>query len=446
MRDILVVGIVLLAALVALRRPWIGVMLWTWLSIMNPHRYTYGFAYDAPLAAIAAASTLVGLLLTTDRRNPFKGPPVALFVLFTVWITVSWGLGISPSGDHPQWDKVMKINLMIFVALVLLYTKKHVMALVWVAAGSLAVLGAKGGLFTVLNGGNYRVWGPEGSYIEDNNEFALALVITIPLLRFLQMQMTKVSARHTMTVVMLLLAASVLGSHSRGGLLAISAMVFFLWWHGKSRGMGGILIAVAAFAMISFMPDEWSGRMATINDYEEDGSAQGRLHAWHVAWEVAKHYFFGAGMSYQHQFLFDLYGETSKNVIAAHSIYFQVLGNHGFVGLFIYLAMWIATYRQASWLRSNAAAIPQARWAADLGAMVQVGLVGFLVGGAFLSLAYFDLPYNMLIMVVVTKNWVQTRAWERESDTPLFARPWFRRKKAPALSPYTAQRKPPDGA
>ncbi|HRY15032.1 MAG TPA: DUF5935 domain-containing protein, partial [Candidatus Competibacteraceae bacterium] len=72
MRDLLIVSIVLIAAVMALRKPWIGVMLWTWISIMNPHRYTWGFAATAPVAAIAAASTLAGLLMTKERQSPFK--------------------------------------------------------------------------------------------------------------------------------------------------------------------------------------------------------------------------------------------------------------------------------------------------------------------------------------------------------------------------------------
>ena len=73
MRDILVVTIVMVGALAALRRPWIGIMLWTWLSIMNPHRYTWGFAYNAPLAAIAAASVILGLLMTERPRVTVQG-------------------------------------------------------------------------------------------------------------------------------------------------------------------------------------------------------------------------------------------------------------------------------------------------------------------------------------------------------------------------------------
>lgn len=61
MRDLLIVSIVAVMAVMALRRPWVGVMLWTWLSIMNPHRYSWGFAYSAPLAAVAAGVALLGL-------------------------------------------------------------------------------------------------------------------------------------------------------------------------------------------------------------------------------------------------------------------------------------------------------------------------------------------------------------------------------------------------
>ncbi|MBK7841740.1 MAG: hypothetical protein IPJ49_29465 [Candidatus Obscuribacter sp.] len=144
MRDILLISIVIPMAILALKRPWIGVMLWTWLSIMNPHRYTYGFAYSAPLAALAVAVTMIGLMSTKERESPVKGTEVKIFIWFIVWITASWLLGLDPEDDYDQWKKVMKIDLMILVALALLHTKKHIFALAWIAAGSLALLGAKG--------------------------------------------------------------------------------------------------------------------------------------------------------------------------------------------------------------------------------------------------------------------------------------------------------------
>ena len=125
MRDILLVSIVLAGCVAALKRPWIGVMLWTWLSILNPHRYTYGFAYSAPLAAMTVGCVVLGLFMTRERESPFKGSPVTWLVIFMVWMTLSWLLGMHVESDYEQWKKVMKIDGMIIVSLMLLHSRLH---------------------------------------------------------------------------------------------------------------------------------------------------------------------------------------------------------------------------------------------------------------------------------------------------------------------------------
>ena len=289
MRDILLILIVTAGCLAALRRPWIGVMLWTWLSIMNPHRYTWGIAYDAPLAAVAAVSVMLGLLMTKERESPFKASPAIWLAIFMLWMTLSWLVGIDPVDDYEQWKKVMKIDIMILISFMLLKSKKHIFALAWVVTGSLALLGLKGGVFTLTSGGGFRVWGPPGSFIEDNNEMALALVMTIPLVRFLQLQLIKAWARHAMTATMVLCAAAALGSQSRGALVAITAMVAFLWWNGKNKIQSAVLIALVSIPLIMFMPESWTARMNTMENYEEDRSVLGRFSAWWSAWNSAFH-------------------------------------------------------------------------------------------------------------------------------------------------------------
>lgn len=431
MRDILVIAIVMAGALAALRRPWIGIMLWTWLSIMNPHRYTWGLAYSAPLAAIAAAGVVLGLLMTKERESPFKASPVTWFVVFMVWMTISWLAGFDPAGDYEHWKKVMKIDVFIVLSLMLLHSKQHIFALMWVCAGSLALLGMKGGLFTFRSGGDFHVWGPPGSFIEDNNEFALALVMTIPLLRFLQLQLQNKWARHGMTLVMVLCAAAALGSQSRGALLAISAMGFYFWWHGKNKLQVGIVLLLIAVSLVLFMPDSWSERMATIGSYQEDASAMGRISAWWSAWNSAFHYPFGVGFISARSELFALYSPYGPKPLAAHSIYFEVLGNHGFGGLFLFLGIFIATWRSAGWLRRQKSTSPDNQWCSDLGTFCQVSLAGYAVGGAFLSLAYFDLPYNIMVMVVLTRVWVEKQSWLTE---PVYPTGW---KTIPGLATRT---------
>ena len=416
MRDILVIAIVLIGALAALRRPWIGIMLWTWLSIMNPHRYTWGIAYDAPLAAVAALSVVLGLLMTKERESPFKASPVIWLAIFMLWMTLSWLAGIDPAGDYEQWKKVMKIDVMLLVALMLLHTKQHIFALMWVCVASLALLGAKGGVFSLLGGGGQRVWGPAGSFIEDNNAFAVALIMTIPLLRFLQLQLGNAWARHGMTGVIILCAVAALGSQSRGALLAISAMAFYLWWNGKNKLGMGLLILMIAVPLIAFMPDSWSIRMSTISDYEQDGSAMGRISAWWNSWNLAWHYPFGVGFNAATPELFARFSPYPNMVQGAHSIYFLALGNHGFVGLALFLAIWVATWRSAGWLISKKNLRPEAKWCAELGSMCQVSLVGYFSGGAFLNLTYFDLPYNIMVMVVLTRVWVEKQGWQTEPE------------------------------
>lgn len=439
-RDLIIVSIVVVLAIISLRKPWVGVMNWTWLSLMNPHRYAYGIAYQAPLAAIAGGALLLGVLLTKDRQSPFKGAPTIWLLLFAIWISISWLMGYDVAGDRGQWDKAMKIYLMIFVALAVMANKQQIVIFSWVVTFSVGLLAIKGGIFTVMTGGEHKVWGPAGSFIADNNHFALGALMTVPMLHFLQLQLTKRWQRHAMSAAMLLCVASALGSHSRGALLALMAMGAVFWWRSSKKGLIGAAIIVVLLALVPMMPQHWWDRMATIENYEEDGSAMGRINAWQVAIAVAGSHPFGAGMSYQHDFLFQTYGVHETVVRAAHSIYFQILGNHGFIGLFLYLGLWVSTLRLASRIRRMSRDRPDSKWVYDLGGMIQVSLIAYAVGGAFLSMPYYDFPYNLMVMVVLAHRWLLREPGSPEaSELNLGFLDRFRRPKKPA---YVSRRVP----
>ena len=96
------------------------------------------------------------------------------------------------------------------------------------------------------------------------------------------------------------------------------------------------------------------------------------------------------------------------------------MGEHGFIGLFLFILLWWLVWLSASGLRKlGKDKNPETKWASDLGAMCQVSMTGYAVGGAFLSLAYFDLPYNILVLVVLTKRWVDRKAWQEEEEQPV---------------------------
>ncbi len=415
MRDALTLTVLAGWVAVAFFHPWIGIMGWTVVSIMNPHRYSWA-ASELPVAAAMAIVTLAAMFITRDRIRFFVSPPLIVLAAFVVWMCITLPFSILFTTQHvAMWKQVMKIDFMIFVAAMVLTTRTHIMALVWVLVGSLGLYGFKGGIFTLATGGDYRVWGPPESFIEGNNELALALVMTIPLMRFLQMQLHSIWMKHGLTLAMLLTAISALGTHSRGALLAIIAMAVVLWTRTAHKVASGTLLALVGFMLIAFMPGQWEDRMTTIINYEKDESAMGRINAWWMAWNLASDRVFGGGFDIARRIVFDLYAPNPDDIRAAHSIYFQVLGEHGFIGLALFLLMWFLVWRSAGWLRRNGPRNPESKWTGDLGAMIQASIAGYAVGGAFLSLAYFDLPYNLLLLAAVTQRWMQEEGWKREA-------------------------------
>ena len=412
MRDVLVAAVFFGVLPFVFRHAWIGVLLWTWISVMNPHKLAFGFMHDAPLGAIVAGATLIGLLTTRDRIRWSFAPPLKFVAYFLIWTCVSTAFAFFVQDSAVQLIKILKIHLMIFVTAAVLYKREHIRWFIWVNVLSIGFYGFKGGIYTLSSGGGGRVWGPPGGFIEGNNEIALALIITIPLMNFLRLTSPHRWVRIGLVVLMLLSAVAAVGTQSRGAFLAIAAMGIVMWWRAPNKLPGAVVGALAAISILAFMPQSWHERMSTISTYEQDRSAMGRIYAWQTAINVANDRVAGAGYSMYSPDIFLIYyprdtvGPFDPSVArAAHSIYFQVLGEHGYIGLFLFLMTWASAWRVAGRLRRGTRDDPDAGWLFHLGGMTQVALVGYAVGGAFLSLAYFDLPYNVLVALVVAERW-----------------------------------------
>src|SRR4029450_4012916 len=111
MRDALILAVLAVCAAVAIFHPWIGIMGWTVLSIMNPHRYSWA-ASDLPVAAAIVVATLIGMVLTRDCVRFCVPPPMVVLVIFAAWMCVTLPASIFPSTSYPMWKQVMKIDFM----------------------------------------------------------------------------------------------------------------------------------------------------------------------------------------------------------------------------------------------------------------------------------------------------------------------------------------------
>ncbi|MBV7534771.1 putative O-glycosylation ligase, exosortase A system-associated [Duganella sp. sic0402] len=400
MRDILVTLIVFSSLPLIIKNPVNGVLMWIWISVMNPHTQGWGFATTFPFAQIIAVITLFSLVTSRAPKSlPACGITFTLLAMM-LWMNVTTLFAIFPSASQAQLAKVMKIMLMSLVTLALIRSREDLHRMIWVLVISLGFYGVKGGVFTLREGGNFRVWGPTGTFIGGNNEIALALIIAIPLMHYLQLSTERRWVRHGLTLTMLLTGMAALGSYSRGALLAIAAMLLLMWLKSKKKLPGALVMTLLAPLALLFMPDRWTMRMDSIADYQADTSATGRINAWLMAYNLARDRFFGGGFEIAEPSVFQLYAPDPGAVHAAHSIYFQALGEHGFIGLALYLLLGLLTWRSAAWVVRNSGNDPELLWAGNLARMIQASLIGFAVGGAFLSLLYFDVPYYLMAAVV----------------------------------------------
>lgn len=422
MRDIVLSFVILGLLPLAARQTWIGVMLWTWLSIMNPHRLTFGFAYSMPWAQMAAVATVLSLFIGKDRPKMIWSAPVVALIVFIVWVCITTAFAVDPGASLEQLVKVLKIQLFTLIAFAAVQERRHIIWFVAVNALSVAFYGFKGGLFIIRSGGGERVWGPSGSFIEGNNEVGLAIIMIVPLLYFLRQLAKNAWIRAGLLVLIALCAIAAIGTYSRGALLAIIAMGAVLWWRAPRRLVNGFTIVVVAVVALSLMPAKWTDRMNTIETYQQDNSAMGRINAWTMAFNLANDRVLGAGFDATSQKLFERYAPIPK-ARAAHSIYFQVLGEHGWIGLAMFLSIGLFSFMLAGSLRRRARGVPEAQWVYYLAGMLQVSMVGYAVGGAFLSLAYFDLPYNIVVILVACDRWLREKRWIAEAAPSAAGKP-----------------------
>ena len=402
MRDLFVTAVVFGVLPFILRRPWIGILLWSWLGYMNPHRQAWGFAYDFPFALITAVVTITAFLFSKEKKEMIWTRETVLLLLFVGWMFFTTLFALYPDDAWSQWDKVWKIHLMVFLTAMIIKDRHQINWMIWVIALSLGYYGVKGGIFTIINGGVYRVWGPAGTFIGGNNEIALALIMTIPLIRYLHLQETRKWLRYGLAAAMVLTGVAAIGSQSRGALVAIAAMGLFMWFKSRHKIVTGTYMGIAVVIMALVMPQQWYDRMDTIKTYEEDDSALGRINAWHTAFNVAKDRITGGGFEVFRPPTFRQYAPEPFRVHDVHSIYFEVMGEHGFIGFAMFLLLALFAWLRANQVIRACKHDQERKWAADLAAMTQVSLIGYGAGGAFLGLAYFDLPYHLMIVILLT--------------------------------------------
>jgi putative inorganic carbon (hco3(-)) transporter len=398
-----------------LRGPFAGILMWFWISLMSPQQVLWSGPFSTiPYALIVAICTLVSwFLYQQEPKFPPATKTTLLIIILMLWISVTSILGTGPEDQiDEKWQFAEKMFLMTIVAYTLTTTRARLDQLIVVCVFSIAIYGIKGGLVSLLlTGGTSRIYGPDGTMIGDNNDLGVALTMILPLMFYLRERYRKPFLKWPLLALIGLTFLGDIFTYSRGALVALFSMGTVLWWRSQRKIWMAALIAVAAYGVWSYAPPEWFSRMDTIEAYRQDESAESRLYLWHLAWAMAlKRPITGAGFHWSYdpssvnRQLWDSGLPSLTQPKAPHSNWLEMLGDHGFVGLVIFIAVLASTAFDARWLVRRSREQPDLLWANNLGRMLQASLVGYCAGGTFATLAMYDGFYAMVIIAAAARR------------------------------------------
>lgn len=410
MRDLLLLGFIAILLATAIRFPFVGLLTWAWFTVMTPHQLAYD-VFGLPLNMLIAAVTIGAFTYGGEIKNIRFGPISILIILFAGWLCLAQFFSYLPENSAIFHDRLMKTILFILLCIWGTTTKLRFHALTWTLVAGVGFYALKGGLFTLATLGEFRVQGLQNTILEDNNHAGIAIATMLPLLLYLREQSEAKWVRHGLLIWFALSIVAILGTHSRGAFLALVAFggVYWLRANHKVTILAGCLVLL--LPAIAFMPPKWIDRMTTITTASEDASFSGRVDAWVINYKLAKaNPLTGVGLrnSYEEKIAETVDVDRSKTAKAAHSIYFEILGGAGFVGLAIYLSIFVATFWKA-WSFSTYGHHKNIEpWISDFGFYGSISLIIFAVGGASTSMEMWD-GYLLIIALIAASGNIVAR-------------------------------------
>lgn len=400
MRDLAILLILCGMAWLAWLKPWIGVLGLAFLGCMHPQGYASGFMASFPV--YMTLFIFVALAAVRDFWRQRTLPPLffdwRLFLILLLWaqFIFSTSQAINPWAAWPKlWD-VAKLLPSMLIVLMLIDNREKLLALNLTMALAVAVVVIKGGYWAIMTGFQDRVYGPPASQYGDNNEFAVATAMVIPLLVLWYREVRNRPLRLVLAGMIALSFVSALSSWSRGGLLSLGVVTVLLIWHSRRKWLALPVLAIGIGLMFVNLPDAWFARMGALGAGEFDASAQSRLDVWQLGWAHAlERPWFGGG--FQGWVYLSL---PTGGHLDWHSAYVEMAAEHGLVGLGLWLALLGGSVVALTGLIRRGRLYGMV-WLVNHAAMLRASLAAYAVGAAFLGIAYWLTLYLLVISAIL---------------------------------------------
>ena len=408
--------------------PFVWGLGYVWVDVLVPHRISWSLLSSVPIALIMAVGSFLAYVLLDRRAPPKLSLAHVLIGVLGVWITLTETWAVYPDAAWAKWDPSFKVVLFTFFMPFLFRSRVQIEAYVLVfivaAAGHLLPWGIK----TFITGGGYNeslgLLGVNASPLAESSTVSAVAIMLVPLVLWARTHSLIVPWRRLRSLgaaglAVTLLVASI-GTFARTGLVGLALLGAVMLLRSKRKVLFTLITAVVLGVLLSVTSDAWIARMDTLANVEGEGSAYTRVLVWKWTLDFAADHPFGGGFnSFLGNTLVMPPGPDGVSVIqhgrAFHNIYFAVLGEHGYPGLLLYLAilglLLFRMQRMAKALRG----LPEFAWAYDLARASQLALLVVMACGNFVDLSFLFIIWDVIAVLLCLDNHVRYALREREA-------------------------------
>jgi probable O-glycosylation ligase (exosortase A-associated) len=404
------------------RRPFLFVLAYCYVDIVSPQQLSYFLLNRIPLSLIIATLAVGSWAIADDKKGLRFTPRQVLLALLLVYAGITTLHADFPVDAAAKWSWVWKALVWAIFLPLALRTRLRVEAYLLFMTLSAAAIVIVGGIKTILSGGGYgelNLMVDSNSGLYEGSTISTVAIALIPIILWL--------ARHgtifprdwrVKTFVLGLVFACLLipvGTEARTGLICIGVVTLLLLRDVKRRFLYAALIGVSGLAALPFLPHGFSSRMETISGYQADSSAASRLAVWGWTWDYVQHHPMGGGFDAFRGNRLQVTISTGNGVgdmqsvsqqvmidegRAYHSSYFEMLGEQGFPGLFMFLILHITGLVRMEVIRRRHHRTEKAEdaWIAPLATALQSAQIVYLVGSFFVGIAFQ--PFILALVAV----------------------------------------------
>lgn len=419
--DILWSLVILTFIFAGLSRPYLLLCGVVWLDTLKPQDLSYGFLAGKPLSLIITAAFFVSLLFNfkSSIKKPTVMQPTLLLFFFMIWITVTTYMAQFQSSAWFKYDFSIKTMILASFIPFLIHKKNHLHTLIACLVIATSYYLLIGGWRTITGGGSYGqslVQTRAGdSGITETSTLSMVAVFAIPLIYFIKnhtLFSEKISFFKPLSNLLMFSSFfTVIGTYARTGLVGLAVLFSYVFKHSNKKGLWLMAIPLTIFLSLPFLPEDWSERMSTISSAKEEGSALGRIIVWR--WTIdyaAEHPIFGGGfnsfmankgqLQYYHDEA-DVDVNYQDNGKAFHNIFFEVLGEHGYVGLVVYCWLIFSIFMLN---RKMIKMTEVESWVTNLAKTINLSLLIYCVCGMFIGVAFSPWLYLFMGLTVALNN------------------------------------------